>query len=65
VPMAMVPMVYEFFLSSFLGGHLGVFKTINKVRARFIWKGMDNDIHVRGYRLVTHVHLVNQRGYPS
>jgi hypothetical protein len=30
-----------------LGGHLGVFKTINKIRESFIWKSMDNDIRTR------------------
>jgi hypothetical protein len=40
-------MVFEFFHISVFGGHLGVFKTINKTRAHFIWKGMDNDIWAR------------------
>jgi hypothetical protein len=46
-PTAAVPMVFAYFHNSPMGGHLGVFKTINKIRAQFIWKGMDNDILVR------------------
>jgi hypothetical protein len=47
VPMATVPMVFEFFHNSVLGRHLWVFKRINKVCAHFIWKGMANDIGAR------------------
>jgi transposase InsO family protein len=40
-------MVFEFFHNSVFGGHLGVFKTINKTRAHFIWKGTGNAIRAR------------------
>jgi hypothetical protein len=44
VPVAAVPMVFSYFHDSPLGGHLGVRKTINKIRDQFIWKGMYKDI---------------------
>jgi hypothetical protein len=47
VPTAAVPMVFEYFHNPVFGGHLRVFKTINKTHAHFIWKGMDNDIRTR------------------
>ena len=47
VPTAAIPMVLAYFHASPLGGHLGVFKTINKIRSLFIWKGMDKEIHSR------------------
>jgi hypothetical protein len=47
VPAAAIPMVLAYFHASPLGGHLGVFKTINKIRSLFIWKGMDKEIHLR------------------
>jgi len=40
-------MVFANFHESQLGGHLGVFKTTNKIRSHFIWKGMDKDIRSR------------------
>jgi len=40
-------MVFAYFHESPLGGHVGVFKTISKIRSQFIWKGMDKDIHSR------------------
>jgi hypothetical protein len=46
VPAAAIPMVFAFFHESTLGGHLGVFKTISKIRSQFIWKGIDKDIRV-------------------
>jgi transposase InsO family protein len=47
VPAAAIPMVFAYFHESTLGGHLGVFKTISKIRYQFIWKGMDKDIRSR------------------
>jgi len=35
--------VFVCFNESQLGGHLGVFKTISKIRSQFIWKGMETD----------------------
>jgi hypothetical protein len=40
-------MVFEFLHNSLFECLLGVFKTIQKIRAHFIWKGVDNDIHAR------------------
>jgi hypothetical protein len=40
-------MVFVYFHNYPVGGHLGVFKTINKIRTQSIWNGMDNDIRVR------------------
>lgn len=37
-------MVFEFFHSSPAGGHVGILKTIGKIRQNFIWKGMDRNI---------------------
>jgi hypothetical protein len=45
--MATVPMLFNYYHTSSLGGYLGVFKTIHKIRENFIWKAMDNDIHAR------------------
>jgi hypothetical protein len=36
VPMATVPMLFEYYHTSPLGGHLGVFKTIQKIQENFI-----------------------------
>jgi len=44
VPTVAIPMVFAYFHESQLGRHLGVFKTISKIRSQFIWKGMDKDI---------------------
>jgi hypothetical protein len=44
VPAAAIPMVFAYFHDSLLSGHLGVFKTINKICSQFIWKGMDKEI---------------------
>lgn len=53
LPSALVPMVFEFFHSSPAGGHVGILKTIGKIRQHFIWKGMDREIagRVRTCRL--------------
>jgi hypothetical protein len=47
VPAVAIPMVFTYFHDSPLGGHLGVAKTINKIRSQFIWKGMDQEIRSR------------------
>ena len=47
VTAAAIPMVFAYFHESPLGGHLGVFKTISKIRSQVIWKGMDKDIRSR------------------
>lgn len=47
VPAAAIPMVFAYFHDSPLGGGLGVFKTINRIRSQFIGKGMDKDIRSR------------------
>lgn len=44
LPAAMVSMVFHYFHSGPIGDHLGVLKTIQKIRQHFIWKGMDADI---------------------
>jgi len=44
VPSALVPMVFEYFHSSPVGAHLGIHKTIARIRKEFIWRGMDRDI---------------------
>jgi len=44
VPTAAIPMIFAYFHESPLGGHLGFFKTISKIRSQFIWKKMDKDI---------------------
>jgi hypothetical protein len=41
----MAPMIFSCYHTSPLGGHLGVYKTLNKIWENFIWKLMDNDIH--------------------
>jgi hypothetical protein len=40
-PQVLVHFLFAYFHDSPLGGHLGVSKTIHKVRQSFIWKGMD------------------------
>jgi hypothetical protein len=47
VPSAAVPMLFSYYHTSPLGGHLGVYKTLNKIRENFIWKSMDSDIRER------------------
>jgi hypothetical protein len=44
VPAAAILMVFAYLHDSPLGGHLGVFKTINNISSQFIWKGMDKDM---------------------
>lgn len=64
VPTAEVPMIFDFFHNSVFGRRLGVFKTINKARAHFIWKGMDNDIRTR-VRVCRTLRLVNRHRHRS
>jgi hypothetical protein len=47
VPAAAVPMLFDYYHTSPLGGHLGIFKTINKIRENFVCKPMDYDIRTR------------------
>lgn len=47
VPSAAIPMVFDYFYVSPFGGHLGTFKTIQKVRVSFLWKNMDGDIRTK------------------
>jgi transposase InsO family protein len=53
LPQQLIPVVFRFYHESPVGGHLGVYKTIRKIREQFIWKTMDNDIkaRVKGYHL--------------
>lgn len=44
VPKALTAVIFRYFHESPLGGHLGVFKTREKIRESFIWKNMDLDI---------------------
>jgi hypothetical protein len=43
----LIPVVFRFYHESPVGGHLGGYKTIRKIREQFIWKTMDNDIKAR------------------
>jgi hypothetical protein len=47
LPQQLIPVVFRFYHESPVGGHLGVYKTIRKIREQFIWKTMDNDIKAR------------------
>jgi hypothetical protein len=47
LPSILVPMAFSYFHSSTVGGHVGIYKTIQKIRQNFIWKGMDRDIAER------------------
>jgi transposase InsO family protein len=47
VPQLLVPALFAFFHVSPVGGHLGIRKTLYKIRQSFIWKGMDSDIATR------------------
>jgi transposase InsO family protein len=44
LPSILIPMVFSYFHQSPVGGHLGILKTISKIRQEYIWKGMDRDI---------------------
>jgi chromosomal replication initiation ATPase DnaA len=47
VPTATVPMVFAYFHDSPLGEHLGVTKTVNRIRSQFFWEAMDKEIRSR------------------
>lgn len=53
LPSVLIPMVFEYYHSSQIGAHLGIYKTINKIRREFLWKGMDKDIAERVRSCVT------------
>jgi hypothetical protein len=44
LPAAAKAMIFAYFHESTLGAHLGVHKTLVKVRTHFFWKGMNSDI---------------------
>jgi hypothetical protein len=44
VPKVARPMVFSYFHESSLGGHLGVFKTLQKIRSHFMWQGIEKEI---------------------
>lgn len=44
LPSILVPMAFAYYHSSTVGGHVGIHKTIQKIRKDFIYKGMDRDI---------------------
>jgi hypothetical protein len=46
-PGAMVSMVFNYFHMNPTGGHLDIFKTIQKICQKFMWKDMDRDIRER------------------
>jgi hypothetical protein len=45
VPESACAMIFAYFHDSPLGGHLGVFKTLGKIREHFMWRGMDAEVH--------------------
>ena len=47
VPRVAQAMIFSYFHESPVGGHLGACKTLNKIRAQFAWKGMNQDIRSR------------------
>jgi hypothetical protein len=47
VPQLLVPLIFKYFHESSFGGHLGVFKTRQKIRQNFIWLGMNADIRAK------------------
>ena len=44
IPASLVPQVLNSIHSSSTGGHLGIFKTVEKVRERFYWPGFQEDV---------------------
>ena len=44
VPKSLVPLVLKHLHDGAGGGHLGVHKTLNKVRKRFYWPGLNTDV---------------------
>jgi hypothetical protein len=48
VPQSLISSLFAFFhVSPVGGGHLGIRKTLYKIRQTFIWKGMDSDVAIR------------------
>ena len=47
LPSQLVPVVLEGLHSSLVGGHMGVKKTLDKVRCRFYWVGQRKGMHWR------------------
>ena len=47
IPDSLVPMIFHYFHVTPFGGHLGIFKTLAKIREQFIWLGMDQDVQAR------------------
>jgi hypothetical protein len=47
VPQAAQQMVFAYFHESSLGGHLGVNKTLSKIRQQFTWKDINRDIRTK------------------
>jgi hypothetical protein len=47
LPHHLIPIVFSLYHESPVGGHLGVYKTIRKIRELFILKTMDKDTKVR------------------
>jgi len=47
LPPVLIPMVFQYYHASPVGGHLGIYKTLQKIRGSYIWKGMDADIKAR------------------
>jgi transposase InsO family protein len=47
LPQHLIPVVFKFYHESPVGGHLGVYKTLHKIRQYFIWKHMDHDVKTR------------------
>jgi hypothetical protein len=46
-PQSLIPSFFAFFHVSPAGGHLGIRKTLYKIRQTSIWKGMDSDVATR------------------
>ena len=44
IPASLKPQVLNSIHSSTTGGHLGIFKTVEKVRERFYWPGFQDDV---------------------
>jgi hypothetical protein len=44
VPQILKPLIFKYFHDTCLGGHLGIFKTIQKVQEKFTWNGINKDI---------------------
>ena len=47
LPAHVIPMIFDFFHESLLGGHLGRFKTLSKIQELFYYRGMAEDVRKR------------------